>query len=337
MKLYKKFYFAGLLLLLLLFLISCTPAQRPAPSQPEKRNAEQQDEEDIPKPAIPERISQGADKEPVLKVYDVEKGKIVELPFEQYLEAVVAGEMKNDWPSAALEAQAIIARTFALQFIAEKGGSRHEGADVSTDIEEAQAWNPEAVNDNIKTAISKTRGMVMVYEGKFANAWFHSNAGGITASAKEGLNFKEAEPPYIKVVKSPDTTGAPADEMNWTATFTREEIRKAAKDAGQEVKSVNSVTVGRKGPSGRAMTLVIDGVEVSAPELRIALGSMKMKSTLLTDLRVEGDQVVMKGKGYGHGVGMSQWGAYNMANQGKTAVDIIKYYYKDIRLVRLWN
>ena len=126
------------------------------------------------------------------------------MKFEEYIKSVVGGEIKNDWPPEAIEAQAIIARTFVLNFIHEKGHSKYGDAHVSTDIEEAQAWNPEAVNERITKAVENTRGQVMVYEGRFAQGWFHSNAAGKTATAKEGLNYKKGNPPYIKVVKSPD-------------------------------------------------------------------------------------------------------------------------------------
>jgi stage II sporulation protein D len=314
---------------------ACSPARRPGPDETKTRVEE--GEEELEKPPIPEAISRGEGKEPVLKVYDVKSKEIKELPIEQYLEGVVAGEMKNDWPDAALEAQAMIARTFVLKFIQDKKGSKYEGAHVSTDIEEAQAWNAEAVNDKVKTAINKTRGMVMVYEGEYPNAWFHAHAGGITASAKEGLNYDEEEPPYIQVKKSPDSPKAPKEDREWTARFSKAELLDALKKAGKEPDAIRQIKIGKKGPSGRAVTLLVNDVEVSTPELRIALGSTEMKSTLLSDLGVEGDTIWMKGKGYGHGVGMSQWGAYGMAEEGKSAVDIIKYYFKDIRLVRLWD
>ena len=65
-----------------------------------------------------------------------------------------------------------------LKFVEEKGKSKYGNAHISTDIEEAQAWNAEAVNDRIKQAVNETRGQVMIYDGKYVNAWFHSNAGG---------------------------------------------------------------------------------------------------------------------------------------------------------------
>jgi stage II sporulation protein D len=276
--------------------------------------------------------------EPRLTVYDIQTKTTKEMNLEDYVAGVVAGEMENYWPVEALAAQAILARTYVLEFIEDKGGSKYGNADISTDFEEAQAWNPGNINENIKKAVSMTRGKVATYQGKYIKAWFHSHAGGITATAREGLNFKEAEPPYVQVVKSPDTNVGPPGKRSWSATFTKSELASMIKSKiGQDTGSIDSVSIAARGPSGRATQIKIGNATVSAPDLRIALGSMKMRSTLLTSLRVEGDKVFMAGKGFGHGVGLSQWGANVMAKQGKSPEDIIRYYFKNVDVVKLWK
>jgi stage II sporulation protein D len=85
------------------------------------------------------------------------------------------------------------------------------------------------------------------------------------------------------------------------------------------------------------MTIQLDNVSVSGPALRLALGSEKMRSTLLTDLKVTGNKLIVSGKGFGHGVGMSQWGAKALAEQGKSPEDIIRYFFKDIEIVKEWQ
>jgi stage II sporulation protein D len=289
-------------------------------------------------PKIPDKISRGAGVEPRLTVYDIQTKTTKEMNLEDYVAGVVAGEMENYWPVEALAAQAILARTYVLEFIEDKGGSKYGNADISTDFEEAQAWNPGNINENIKKAVSMTRGKVATYQGKYIKAWFHSHAGGITATAREGLNFKEAEPPYVQVVKSPDTNVGPPGKRSWSATFTKSELASMIKSKiGQDTGSIDSVSIAARGPSGRATQIKIGNATVSAPDLRIALGSMKMRSTLLTSLRVEGDKVFMAGKGFGHGVGLSQWGANVMAKQGKSPEDIIRYYFKNVDVVKLWK
>jgi stage II sporulation protein D len=290
------------------------------------------------KPDLPKALKSEGNQEPSLKVYITEESQVQDMKFEEYVAGVVAGEIKNDWPVEAIKAQAIIARTFVLQFIEEKGQSKYENAHVSTDIEEAQAWNAGEVNDTIRQAVEDTRGQVIVYDGQFARTWFHSNAGGKTATPKEGLNYKDEEPPYIQVVDSPDTGEAvEADAKNWTAKFPKDKVIAAMEKAGKPVKEFNSISIGEKGPSDRAVTIKVGDAEISAAELRLALGTTDMRSTLIDKISLEGNNVVMTGRGYGHGVGMSQWGAYNMANDKKSAEDIINHYFKDIDIVKMWD
>ncbi|VBB06393.1 stage ii sporulation protein [Lucifera butyrica] len=295
------------------------PQQKPAPSQP-----------------APQRQAvQG--NEPDISVYMHETGEKKTMKMEDYIAGVVAGEMKNDWPIEALATQAILARTFTVQAIETKGGVPSRGTQASTDVKEFQAYNAKEVNDNVKKAVEMTRGMIITYQGKPINSWFHSSAGGITATAKEGLDYKEAEPPYIQSVQSPDDL-APADIKNWTATFSKKEIMDALAKQGHKVNSLDSLEISQKGPSGRATVFLINKtVQVSGPEFRIGLGVSKLKSLLLDKVEFNGDNVIFTGKGYGHGVGVSQWGANKMAQEGKTAADIIGYYFKGVTIEKRWQ
>jgi len=286
-------------------------------------------------PAPVQQVVQG--NEPDIMVFMHETGEKKTMKMEEYIAGVVAGEMKADWPVEALAAQAILARTFTMQAIEEKGGVPARGTQASTDIKEFQAYNAKAVSDNVKKAIDMTRGMVVTYQGKPIHAWFHASAGGVTASAKEGLDFKDAEPPYIESVQSPDDL-APADVQNWTASFTKQEVMATLTKLGKTVTSIESIEIGKKGPSGRTTTMLINkNIEVSGPELRVGLGSTKLKSLLLDKVEVSGDTITFMGKGYGHGVGMSQWGANKMATMGKMPEDIIGQYFKDVTIEKRWN
>jgi stage II sporulation protein D len=97
------------------------------------------------------------------------------------------------------------------------------------------------------------------------------------------------------------------------------------------------VSIQKKGPSGRAEQIKIGNAAISGPALRLALGSEKVRSMLLTDLRIEGDQLVLRGKGFGHGVGMCQFGARLMAEQGKSCEEIIQFYYQGVDLQQKWQ
>lgn len=303
------------------------------PSQKEKLS------EETKRPALPKQLQAQEGVEPKLKVYMHDTGKVEEMDFEDYVKGVVAGEIKNDWPVEAIKAQAIIARTFVLDFISTKGHSKHNSdAHISTDIEEAQAWNREEINDTINKVVDETRGQILTYNGEFTKTWFHSNAGGITADSKEGLNYKEENPPYIVSVKSPDTGDVvPADERKWTASFPKDKVIEALNKMGSGIEKFKKVTIGKKGPSGRAVTLKFDDIEISAPDFRVALDSKVMKSTLLDSIEYKDETLTIKGRGYGHGVGMSQWGAYSMAEDGKSAAEILTHYFKGIKITNMWD
>lgn len=287
-------------------------------------------------PQIPAKLKTNAEGVPLLQVYEMDEETVTEMDLESYLMGVVAGEMKNDWPMEALKAQAILARTFVLKFCEEKE-SKYKGADVSTDIEEAQAFDATAINERVEQAVRETEGMVLSHNGTLPYAWFHAHSGGMTAKAKEGLNFEKDEPGYTKVTAGLESPDAPAEAKAWEASFPEGEFLAALKSCGVKgVNSIESLQVGRRGVSGRVETVKVNGEEVNAANLRIALGSTKMRSTLLSTLNYGDGRVNMSGKGYGHGVGMPQWGAYAMAENGKTAEEIVTYYFQDVKVEKLW-
>ena len=290
---------------------------------------------DVKAPAVPEKLKRNEEGVPVLKVYDVKAKRTEETDLETYVAGVVAGEMKNDWPMAALEAQAILARTFVLKFCQDKD-SKYTGADISTDVAEAQAYAPDDVNARVRQAVQGTRGRVMAADGEYVHAWFHAHSGGMTELPSVALDYAQGDPPYLAPVASEESEDAPADARQWTATFTVEEVVRACRDAGLSVDGVERIVLGDKGESGRAKTLKVNGQEVSAPSFRIQIGANRLRSTLIDRIRLRGDSVTFAGRGFGHGVGMSQWGAYAMAQDGDSAGQIIEHYFKDVDIVKLW-
>ena len=285
-------------------------------------------------PAIPERLSVNEDGIPLLKVYNTEGKTIEEMDLEQYIMGVVAGEMKNDWPMEALKAQAILARTFALKFVSDKS-SAYEGADISTDVKEAQAYNAGAINDRIRSAVKETEGIVMADGADLPYAWFHAHAGGMTELPSKALEYG-SDPAYITPVKSKDSEKAPADVKNWTAAFGLKQAEQACRDTGVETGEIRSFDIGEMGISGRAVDFIVNGKRVSAPSFRIQIGADKLKSTMIDEIVLDGDTIHFSGRGFGHGVGMSQWGAYGMAEEGMDAEEIIHHYFTGVELKELW-
>ena len=293
-----------------------------------------------------DKLKTGKNGELLLRVYVVEDQQVEERELESYVEGVLAGEMKNDWPLEALKAQAILARTFVLKFVQEKE-SQYPGADISTDIEEAQAYDASAVNERIQQAVEETRGLVLSCEGELPYAWFHAHSGGMTEYARAGLGWEKDEPAYTQPSRGTEPEQLSDAKENqqlqaaaeWKADFTFAEWTAACQKQGVQVEphAGSQLQISQRGESGRAVTLEIDGQSVNAADLRLALGSTKMRSTLLTSLKIENGKVHMAGKGYGHGVGMSQWGAYGMAQEGKSAEQIIKHYFQKVEIAQIGN
>ena len=286
-------------------------------------------------PRLPEKLSIGKNGVPVLTVHDVSKDKNEDMDIENYVMGVVAGEMKNDWPVEALKAQAILARTFVLKFCEDKT-SKYPGADISTDVAEAQAYAPQSINDRVRQAVDETRGMALSWQGEFPNAWFHAHSGGMTELPSVALEYKGGDPEYLKPTASEESEKAPASAKAWTATFTLDQVAKACADAGTRVEGVKTVELGEKGESGRVKAILVNGKAVSAPSFRIQIGANRLKSTLIDSVKVEGNQVTFQGRGFGHGVGLSQWGAYQMAEEGRTAPQILQKYFPSVGIVELW-
>lgn len=332
----------GIALLLCAAMLSCLQACAGSAGAAGVDSAEKPVQVHWPK----DKLKTGKNGAPLLQVYVVEDQQVEERELESYVEGVLAGEMKNDWPLEALKAQAILARTFVLKFVQEKE-SQYPGADISTDIEEAQAYDASAVNERIQQAVEETRGLVLSCEGELPYAWFHAHSGGMTEYARIGLGWEKDEPAYTQPSRGTEPEQLSDAKENqqlqaaaeWKADFTFAEWTAACQKQGVQVEphAGSQLQISQRGESGRAVTLEIDGQSVNATDLRLALGSTKMRSTLLTSLKIENGKVHMAGKGYGHGVGMSQWGAYGMAQEGKSAEQIIKHYFQKVEIAQIGN
>lgn len=286
---------------------------------------------------IPSAISQGEGKEPQLRVYLAEQDSIVTMDFEEYVAGVVAAEMDPDWPQEALAAQAIEARTFTLQKISEQGTLPNRDAHASTDIKEFQAYDASRINENVRGAVKKTRGKVAVHQGEFVRSWFHAYCGGITATPSAGLNYQGENPPYLKPVENPCVDYVDKEQKFWSAVFSKDEVRAAVQEVAKgdpgDFQSLGIVS----SENERVTIFKVGKVEVIAPELRLALGSTEMRSCWVETPTVSGNEVKFIGRGYGHGVGLCQWGAYGWAKEGRTAEEIVASFFPGVEIQKIWD
>jgi len=280
----------------------------------------------------------GKEEEPIISLYQADSKEIVEMPLEEYLCGVVAAEMATDWPEEALQAQAILARTFTLEKM-QNGGVPKRGTDASTDVEEFQAYDAKKINQAVREAVKETEGEVVTYNGKLIKAWFFADGGGVTAAtALEGLGYDKEKTPYIHSVRDPGIDLQDNENRAWEVSFTLDEVKKALEQVnGLAPKQITNVEITAQGQSGRATKIAFNDMEVGAAAFRLAIGSEKMKSNLLEDIQIEDQKLIIKGKGYGHGVGMSQWGAKAMAIKGEDAEDIIRYFFKDVTIEQWYD
>ncbi len=274
------------------------------------------------------------EEEPEVKV-ELEDGNIKEIGLENYVEGVVAAEMEDGWPEDAYAAQAIKARTFALKWFED-----HDEEVISAEHEETQAYNPEDIKPEIKEAVNKTRGEVIKYGGEYINAWFHASAAGHTTSAQVGLAYDDEEPPYIVSVESPDEL-APEDIQDWKVVLSQQEITSALEEAGEEVSTVDEIEILSRDETDRIenMKLIYSegSKELKGAEFRELVGPDELKSILIREIEEVEDGFEFHGSGWGHGVGMSQWGANKLAQDGKSPEQIIDYYFEGIDIVKLWE
>ncbi len=267
----------------------------------------------------------------VLELRRVDRGLLVvnELDLESYLYGVLRLEVDPTWPPEALKAQAVAARTLAL---ASLGRFRREGYDVR-DTTDVQLYGGATFEDSrTNAAVDSTRGMILTYEGKPIQAVYHADSGGHTEGSEHvwGVVY-----PYLRGVEDPYVAGSPY--QRWTVVVPLLHLEERLQAAGLAVQGISGIEVVRTSPSGRALSLRVSAssgsVEVAGTRLRSLLGPNVLLSTRFT-VRVEGSNAVFEGSGWGHGVGLSQWGARGMALRGASFDRILRYYYRDVELVQ---
>ncbi len=237
---------------------------------------------------------------------------------EDYLKGVVPKELSAEYPLEALKAQAITSRSFAIANI-NKNKSKGYNLDDTTSCQVYFGFEAEKERSN--KAVDETKGMYAMYDGKVANTIFGASSGGRTAEVSEVWGGKQI--PYLISFDDSQFSSHP-----WTVTINKNDLNKKL---GKEV---YSLSIKDFDSSGRVKSLLINNSdEMKGTKFRNLLGNVKFKSTLFT-IEDAGDSFVFKGQGYGHGVGLSQYGAVQMAKQGYKAEEIMKYYFKGVEIIK---
>ena len=265
-------------------------------------------------------------------------GSVLTLGLDQYLWRVVAAEMPASFELEALKAQAAAARTYTLSKLG-RTVEKHPDADVCTDITCCQAYidpdqaaanwgdNAAAYTAKITSAVSETDGMAVLYDGQPIQAVFFSSAAGRTVDAVEVWGNSV---PYLTGVDSPEGDEVP--NYHSTVTFTPEEFKSKLlaqyPDADLSGDPADWFQNTVPNSAGGVEQVDVGGVTVSGGALRTLLGLRSTSFTVTTDSQ----GVTFSVTGYGHGVGMSQYGANALAKQGKTYDEILKWYYTGVEV-----
>jgi stage II sporulation protein D len=240
------------------------------------------------------------------------------LPLEAYLQGVLGSEMPKSFPIEALKAQAIAARTYALNKKLEQYGQPfHLGSSVISQVYKGLASD----DPRTREAIEATKGLVLTWQLQPIEAYFHASCGGRTESGAEALG---RDLPYLQSVSCPC---GKLPTSHWTLKVAPKEL--GAKGASLQVQG--------RSPTGRVRRVQVGPRSIDAVSFRERLGYMRLKSLDFEVAAQAKDGWVLKGHGFGHGAGLCQWGARVLADGGKGFRAILEHYYPGTELQTLYE
>jgi stage II sporulation protein D len=234
---------------------------------------------------------------------------------EEYLYSVLGAEMPASWPQEALKAQAVAARSYALH---RRDRSLTDSYDVGTTTAYQVYKGLASEAPSTIAAVDATRGQVLTHGGRVIEAVFHSSSGGHTENVED---IWQQPLPYLRSVPDFDQD---APVFRWSETFTASQFQQRVTGIGR----LQAVATERVTPRGRVSSIRLQGSQgtrtLTGTQLRQALG---LRSTLFS-ISIQGDTIRIDGRGFGHGIGMSQWGARGLALQGYNYSQILSHYYQ---------
>ncbi len=270
----------------------------------------------------------------VISVRDRQVFVVNELGLEEYVRGVVPSEVPSDWPVEALKAQAILARTYVLYQRGER--TAHE-FDVDATVRSQVYGGVPSEDGRASGAVEATAGRVVRFDGRLAFTPYHSTSAGRT---EDGMEVWGIDQPYLKGVDCSFDSASPA--AHWTRRIPLEEIEAALGQAGYRVGPIASITPMTRNRSGRVSSIRIlhagGALVLKGEDLRRIIGYQRLPSMRfdVAEFAVNPDsrrvEAWFQGGGWGHGVGLCQWGMKALAERGWTAERIIAYYYPGTRV-----
>ncbi|MFH1888672.1 MAG: SpoIID/LytB domain-containing protein [Candidatus Omnitrophota bacterium] len=244
------------------------------------------------------------------------------IELEDYIKGISIREISHYWPVDSLKAEVIAFRTFAVYKMQENA---QKSFDLTSDIYSQSYGGRSAERYRINKAVDETRGMVLTYKGKIIPAFYHATCAGRTEDASVLWNINT---PPLKGVDCGFCRESP--HFEWHSVLSLKEIRDALVRGGLKIDEIKGITILGKNKSNRITELKITtdkkDFKVSGKDFRNILGSNVIKS-INFQVKVVDHDAVFEGFGWGHGVGLCQWGGYFMAKQGYDYKQILEYYY----------
>lgn len=280
-----------------------------------------------------------ADSGVEVAVYRFSKARIEKIPLEDYLIGVVASEMPAEFGEEALKAQALTARTYIVKQMLSKESplGLPKGAQVGdTQLNQVYKSKQELQNiwgmdyswriKKIMAAVRATSGQILTYNGRPITATFFSTSNGYTENSED---YWSSSLPYLRSVASPWDQNSPMFSRQTVMSVTEFETKLGVHlGNGPTIGTIMKRTAGK-----RVGKVNFNGKILTGKEIREKLGLNSSDFSLVR----RGSSIIMKTKGYGHGVGMSQYGANGMAAEGKTYQDIVKHYYQGVEIASAAN
>jgi stage II sporulation protein D len=270
----------------------------------------------------------------VITVRDRHVFVVNELGLEDYVRGVVPSEVPSDWPAEALRAQAILARTYVLYKKAERAANDF---DVDATVQSQVYGGVPSEDGRTSEAVRATTGRVVWFDGRLAFTPYHSTSAGQTEDAMELWGMDQ---PYLKGVDCSFDSESPA--ARWTRRMPLEDIEAALGQAGYRVGPIAAITPLTRNRSGRVSSVRVlhagGGLVLKGEDLRRIIGYQRLPSMRfeVTEFAVNPEsrrvEAWFEGGGWGHGVGVCQWGMKALAERGWAAERIIAYYYPGTRV-----
>lgn len=245
------------------------------------------------------------------------------LPLDAYLYGVLSKEVEASWAAAAQQAQAIVARTYALHKL------RPEAAyDVTAGDADQNYGGIASETVDGRAAVDATAGVILTYGGLPAHVAYSASCGGRTADAGAvwGTPY-----PYLASIVDPNCVGTPG--FDWQVSVRTDVLDRAFGTAFASVGALRAVTLQVDAPNERPRAIGFSGASANfqtpVPHFRMAVGPALVRSAFLHTATLAGDgsTLSLAGTGHGHGVGLCQWGARTLGENGASAAQIVAFYF----------